>query len=107
MGYAALIRNGQLIQAVDLYIDRSLNIQEHIVVKEQSIPGTYRLVHPEYVVNKTGDIEIGVVFQPEDAAFEALYIPVVINVKPIDVIVIFDSPIYKQYDGNDSVKLPP
>jgi len=78
-----------------------------IVVIEQSIPGTFSFVYPDDIVNQTGVINIGVNFIPEDRdTYATMYMSIEVEIEAIDVIIVFDSPIYKQHDGTDEAILP-
>ena len=77
-----------------------------IVIKEQSEPGTFVIACPDDVVNQTGIIFIGVNFIPDNEGYPSEYFQVEVEIKAIDVIIVFDSLIYKQHDGSDVAILP-
>ena len=78
-----------------------------IVVKKQTIPGEFVYLYPNDVVNRTGIINIGINFIPQDRdTYGTSYMSVEVEIRAIDVVIVFDSPIYKQHDGTDFAPLP-
>ena len=79
-----------------------------IVVKSQNIEGTFMFSHPDRIVNSAGTISVWVTFIPKDTATygNGVSMPVSAYVAKRNIEVIFNSPIYKRYDGTDSIVLP-
>ena len=77
-----------------------------IVVKTQTIPGTFKYAFPNDIAMKTGQITIAVDFVPLDESYMGirLFPKAIVEKRPINIL--FDSMIYKQYDGTDKVNLP-
>jgi hypothetical protein len=80
----------------------------NIVIKEQSIPGELFFQHPERTINSAGEYTVWITFIPEDKATygNGVSIPFVANVAKKNIEIIFDSPIYKRYDGTENIDLP-
>lgn len=79
-----------------------------IVIGEQSVPGEVFFQHPDRIVNTAGEYTVWVTFSPTDKVTygNGVSIPVITNVAKKNIEVIFDSPIYKRYDGTENVDLP-
>ena len=79
-----------------------------IVIKEQSVPGEVFFQHPDRIVNTAGEYTVWVTFKPTDvnAYGNGISIPFVADVAKKNIEIIFDSPIYKRYDGTEQVDLP-
>lgn len=79
-----------------------------IVIKEQSVPGEVFFQHPDRIVNTAGEYTVWVTFKPTDMETygNGVSIPFVADVAKKNIEIIFDSPIYKRYDGTEQVDLP-
>ena len=69
------------------------------------IEGVFAFAEENRVLDKTGEIELEIIFIPQDSVnvVKINYLGIVEKRK---ISVVFESPIYKQYDGNTSINLP-
>ena len=79
-----------------------------IVVKSQNIDGTFTFSHPDRILNSAGSMSVWITFIPADTERygNGISMPVSANVEKRNIEIIFNAPIYKRYDGTDSVVLP-
>lgn len=70
-----------------------------------SVEGTFVFSNPDIVLDDVGEINIDIIFIPENEG-EVKRITVTKEVVARKISIAFDTPLYKQYDGDTSLKLP-
>lgn len=81
-------------------------LKDAIIDGESSeVEGEFSFYNKEIVLDRVGEIELEIIFVPKDSN-EVKKISYNAIVEKREISIFFFSPIYKQYDGSDNIKLP-